>query len=116
MDEMNKMNEVTTEETSMEMTPVETNNEVNNAEEKNSGIDSWVGVGVAVAALAIGGIVAGVKKHKANKKTDAESEGEKKPKAKKHFKLQSPVKIVEDKTEEVQDVEYHDVVDETEED
>ena len=40
MDEMNNMNEVTTEETSNEMTPVVTeNNEVKT--EENSGINTW---------------------------------------------------------------------------
>ena len=59
MDEMNNMNEVTTEETSNEMTPVVTeNNEVKTAE--NSGINTWAGIAAAVGVLTIGAIGAGI--------------------------------------------------------
>lgn len=97
MDEMNNMNEVTTEETSNEVTPVvETNNEVNNAQAEGSGINTWAGVGVAVATLTVGAIVAGVVKHKA-KKAEAKVEKEQKPKkAKKHIKIRKPWEVVED--------------------
>lgn len=99
MDEMNNMNEVTTEETSNEMTPVVTeNNEVKT--EANSGINTWAGVAAAVGVLTIG---AGIAKHKAKAKTEPKVEKEKKPK--KHFKFQCPVKIVKDEPEENKDVE-----------
>lgn len=59
MDEMNNMNEVTTEETSNEMTPVVTeNNEVKT--EENSGINTWAGIAAAVGVLTIGAIGAGM--------------------------------------------------------
>lgn len=113
MDEMNNMNEVTTEETSNEVTPVvETNHEVQNAQAEGSGINTWAGVGVAVATLTVGAIVAGVAKHKA-KKAEAKGEKEQKPKkAKKHIKIRKPWEVVEDKTEAT-DVEYKDVVEDT---
>lgn len=101
MDEMNNMNEVAIEETSNEVTPVAENNEVH--EEVNSGINTWAGVGVAVAALTIGAAVAAVAKHKAKK-------AENKPK--KHVKFRKPWEVVEDKTEAT-DVEYKDVVENT---
>ena len=101
MDEMNNMNEVTTEETSNEMTPVVTeNNEVKT--EENSGINTWVGVAAAVGVLTIGAIGARIAKHKAKAKTEPKVEKEKKPK--KHFKFQCPVKIVKDEPEETKDV------------
>lgn len=109
MDEMNNMNEVTTEETSNEMTPVVTeSNEVKT--ENNSGINTWAGVAAAVGVLTIGAIGAGIAKHKA--KTEPKVEKEKKPK--KHFKFQCPVKIVKDEPEAIEDVE-HKEVEETEE-
>ena len=102
MDEMNNMNEVTTEETSNEVTPVVTeNNEVKT--EENSGINTWAGVAAAVGVLTIGAIGAGIAKHKAKAKTEPKVEKEKKPK--KHFKFQCPVKIVKDEPEENKDVE-----------
>ena len=111
MDEMNNMNEVTTEETSNEMTPVVTeNNEVKT--EENSGINTWAGIAAAVGVLTIGAIGAGIAKHKAKAKTEPKVEKEKKPK--KHFKFQCPVKIVKDEPEEIEDVECKDV-EETEE-
>lgn len=101
MDEMNNMNEVTTEETSNEMTPVVTeNNEVKT--EENSGINTWAGVAAAVGVLTIGAIGAGIAKHKAKAKTEPKVEKEKK--LKKHFKFQCPVKIVKDEPEETKDV------------
>ena len=110
MDEMNNMNEVTTEETSNEVTPVVAeNNEVH--EEVNSGINTWAGVGVAVVTLTIGAAVAAVAKHKA-KKAENKAEKEQKPKkAKKHIKPRLPWEFVED--EPVKDVEYKDVVEDT---
>ena len=111
MDEMNNMNEVTTEETSNEMTPVVTeNNEVKT--ENSSGINTWAGVAAAVGVLTIGAIGAGIAKHKAKAKNENKVEKEKKPK--KHFKLQCPVKIVEDEPEEIEDVDFNEV-EETEE-
>lgn len=111
MDEMNNMNEVTTEETSNEMTPVVTeNNEVKT--ENNSGINAWDGVVAAVGVAAIGAIGVAIAKHKAKAKTEPKVEKEKKPK--KHFKFQCPVKIVKDEPEAIEDVE-HKEVEETEE-
>lgn len=111
MEEMTMMNEVTTEETSMEMTPVvETNTEVK-AEAENSGINTWAGVGIAVAALAIGGIVAGVKKHNA-RKAENKVEAEKKPK--KHIKFRKPWEITEEESEMIE-TDYKDVEDTEEE-
>lgn len=112
MDEMNNMNEVATEETSNEMTPVVTeNNEVKKTEE-NSGINTWAGVAAAVGVLTIGAIGAGIAKRKAKAKTEPKVEKEKKPK--KHFKFQCPVKIVKDEPEEIENVECKEV-EETEE-
>lgn len=100
MDEMNNMNEVTTEETSNEVTPVVTeNNEVKT--EENSGINTWAGVAAAVGVLTIGAIGAGIAKHKAKAKAEPKVEKEKKPK--KHFKFQCPVKVVTDEPEETDD-------------
>lgn len=111
MDEMNNMNEVTTEETSNEMTPVVTeNNEVKT--EANSGINTWAGVAAAVGVAAIGAIGVAIAKRKAKAKTEPKVEKEKKPK--KHIKLQCPVKIVKDEPEEIDDVEFKEV-EETEE-
>lgn len=110
MDEMNNMNEVTTEETSNEETPVVTENNEVKTEDKNSGINTWAGVAAAVGVLTIGAISAGIAKHKA--KNENKVEKEKKPK--KHFKLQCPVKIVEDEPEEIEDVDFN-KVEETEE-
>lgn len=107
MDEMNNMNEVATEETSNEMTPVVTeNNEVKKTEE-NSGINTWAGVAAAVGVLTIGAIGAGIAKRKAKAKTEPKVEKEKKPK--KHFKFQCPVKIVKDEPEEIENVECKEV-------
>ena len=106
MDEMNNMNEVTTEETSNEMTPVVTeNNEVKT--ENNSGINTWAGVAAAVGVLTIGAIGAGIAKHKA--KAKAEPKVEKENKTKKHFKFQCPVKIVKDEPEAIEDVDFKEV-------
>ncbi len=106
MDEMNNMNEVTTEETSNEMTPVVTeNNEVKT--ENNSGINTWAGVAAAVGVLTIGAMATGIAKHMAKAKTEPEVEKEKKPK--KHFKFQCPVKIVKDEPEAIDDVEFKEV-------
>lgn len=113
MDEMNNMNEVTTEETSNEVTPVVTENNEVKTEEKNSGINTWAGVAAAVGVLTIGAIGASIAKHKAKAKTEPKAEKEKKPK--KHFKLQCPVKIVKDEPEEIEDADYKEV-EETEED
>lgn len=112
MDEMNNMNEVTTEETSNEMTPVVTENNEVKTEEKNSGINTWARVAAAVGVLTIGAIGAGIAKHKAKAKTEPKVEKEKKPK--KHFKFQCPVKIVKDEPEEIDDDEFKEV-EETEE-
>lgn len=106
MDEMNNMNEVTTEETSNEMTPVVTeNNEVKT--ENNSGINTWAGVAAAVGVLTIGAIGAGIAKRKAKAKTEPKVEKEKKPK--KHFKFQCPEKIVKDEPEAIEDVDFKEV-------
>lgn len=110
MEEMNMMNEVTVEETSNEMTPVEMEIEVQ-TEENNSGINTWAGVGVAVAALAIGGIVAVAKKHNA-RKTENKVETEKKPK--KHIKFRKPWEITEEESEVVE-AEFNEVEDTEEE-
>lgn len=112
MDEMNNMNEVTTEETSNEMAPVVTENNEVKPEENNSGINTWAGVAAAVGVLTIGAIGAGIAKHKAKAKAEPKVEKEKKPK--KHFKFQCPVKIVKDEPEEIEDVECKEV-EETEE-
>lgn len=109
MEEMNMMNEVTTEETSMEMTPVvETNTEVK-AEAENSGINPWVGMGVA--ALIVGGVVAGVKEYNA-RKAEKKVEAEKKPK--KHVKFRWPWEITEEESEVIE-TDYKDVEDTEEE-
>lgn len=112
MDEMNNMNEVTTEETSNEMAPVVTENNEVKPEENNSGINTWAGVAAAVGVLTIGAIGAGIAKHKAKAKTEPKVEKEKKPK--KHFKFQCPVKIVKDEPEAIEDVDFKEV-EETEE-
>ncbi len=110
MDEMNNMNEVTTEETSNEMTPVVTeNNEVKT--ENNSGINTWAGVAAAVGVLTIGAIGAGIAKHKAKAKAEPKVEKEKKPK--KHFKLRKPWEITEDEPDVI-DAEFNDVTEEPE--
>lgn len=111
MDEMNNMNEVITEETSNEMTPVVTeNNEVKT--EANSGINTWAGVAAAVGVLTIGAIGAGIAKHKAKAKAEPKDEKEKKPK--KHFKFRKPWVVVEDEPEEIEEAEFKEV-EETEE-
>lgn len=112
MDEMNNMNEVTTEETSNEMAPVVTENNEVKPEENNSGINTWAGVAAAVGVLTIGAIGAGIAKHKAKAKTEPKVEKEKKPK--KHFEFQCPVKIVKDEPEAIEDVDFKEV-EETEE-
>ena len=112
MDEMNNMNEVTTEETSNEETPVVTENNEVKTEEKNSGINTGVSVAAAVGMLMIGAIGAAITMHKAKAKTESKVEKEKKPK--KHFKFQCPVKIVKDEPEEIEDVDFNEV-EETEE-
>lgn len=112
MDEMNNMNEVTTEETSNEMAPVVTENNEVKPEENNSGINTWAGVAAAVGVLTIGAMATGIAKHMAKAKTEPKVEKEKKPK--KHFKFQCPVKIVKDEPEEIEDVECKEV-EETEE-
>ena len=112
MDEMNNMNEVTTEEIPNEETPVVTENNEVKTEDKNSGINTWAGVAAAVGVLTIGAIGAGIAKHKAKAKNENKVEKEKKPK--KHFKLQCPVKIVKDEPEEIEDVDFNEV-EETEE-
>lgn len=110
MDEMNNMNEVTTEETSNEMTPVVAeNNEVKT--ENNSGINTWAGVAAAVGVLTIGAIGAGIAKHKAKAKAEPKVEKEKKPK--KHFKLRKPWEITEDEPDVI-DAEFNDVTEEPE--
>lgn len=109
---MDEMNEVTTEETSNEVTPVVTENNEVKTEDKNSGINTWAGVAAAVGVLTIGAIGAGIAKHKA--KAKAEPKVEKEKKLKKHFKFQCPVKIVKDEPEEIEDVDFNGV-EETEE-
>ena len=90
MDEMNNMNEVTTEETSNEVTPVVAeNNEVHT--EANSGIDTWAGVGIAGAIAVAGLIGAGIAKYRAKK---AENKGEQEKKPKKHVKFRLPWEVV----------------------
>lgn len=112
MDEMNNMNEVTTEETSNEETPVVTENNEVKTEDKNSGINTWEGVVAAVGVAAIGAIGVAIAKYKAKAKNENKVEKEKK--LKKHFKFQCPVKIVEDEPEEIEDVDFNEV-EETEE-
>lgn len=112
MDEMNNMNEVTTEEISNEKTPVVTENNEVKTEDKNSDINTWEGVVAAVGVAAIGAIGVAIAKYKAKAKNENKVEKEKKPK--KHFKLQCPVKIVEDEPEEIEDVDFNEV-EETEE-
>lgn len=112
MDEMNNMNEVTTEETSNEMAPVVTENNEVKTEENNSGINTWAGVAAAVGVLTIGAIGAGIAKHKAKAKAEPKVEKEQKPK--KHFEFQCPVKIVKDEPEAIEDVDFKEV-EETEE-
>lgn len=107
MDEMNNMNEVTTEETSNEMAPVVTENNEVKTEENNSGNNSWAGVAAAVGVAVIGAIGVAIAKYKAKAKTEPKVEKEKKPK--KHFKFQCPVKIVKDESEEIDDVEFKEV-------
>lgn len=107
MDEMNNMNEVTTEETSKEVAPVETNNEVN--AEANSDFNSWIGVGVAAVVLVAGGIAAAKAKHKGKAQTE---KGEKTKKPKTHFKWQLPLVRVKDEPDVINDVEHKDVSDE----
>lgn len=110
MDEMNNMNEVTTEETSNEMAPVVTeNNEVKT--ENNSGINTWAGVAAAVGVLTIGAIGAGIAKRKAKAKTEPKVEKEKKPK--KHFHFRKPWEITEDEPDVI-DAEFNDVTEEPE--
>ena len=109
---MDEMNEVTTEETSNEVTPVVTENNEVKTEDKNPGINTWAGVAAAVGVLTIGAIGAGIAKHKA--KAKAEPKVEKEKKLKKHFKFQCPVKIVKDEPEEIEDVDFNGV-EETEE-
>ena len=104
MDEMNNMNEVTTEETSNEVTPVVTENNEVQAEVDNP-------LFVLGGAAVVGGVVWAANKLK-NRKGEKKVEKEKKPK--KHFKFQSPVKIVKDEPEEIEDVDYKEV-EETEE-
>lgn len=111
MDEMNNMNEVTTEETSNEMAPVVTENNEVKTEENNSGINTWAGVAAAVGVLTIGAIGAGIAKHKAKAKAETKDEKEKKPK--KHFKFRKPWEVVEDK-QDVIDAEFNEVVEEPE--
>lgn len=108
MDEMNNMNEVTTEETSSEVTPVVIENNEVQAEVENSGINPLFVLG---GAAVVGGVVWAANKLK-NRKGEKKVEKEKKPK--KHFKFQSPVKIVKDEPEEIEDVDYKEV-EETEE-
>lgn len=106
MEEMTTMMEVTTEETMEEMVPVvETNNEVY-PEENNSGMNPLVGMGVALGALAIGGIVAGVKKHKA-RKAEPKVDVEKKPK--KHIKFRTPWEVTEEEAEVTENEESNEV-------
>lgn len=112
MDEMNNMNEVTTEETSNEMTPVVTENNEVKPEENNSGINTWAGVAAAVGVLAIGAIGAGIAKHKAKAKTEPKVEKEKKPK--KHIEFCKPWRVVKDEPDVI-DAEFNDVTEEPEE-
>lgn len=105
MEEMTTMMEVTTEETTNEMVPVvETNNEV--YPEENSGMHPLVGVGVALGALAIGGIVAGGKKHKA-RKAEPKVDVEKKPK--KYIKFRMPWEVIEEEPEVTENEESNEV-------
>ena len=110
MDEMNNMNEVTTEETSNEVTPVVTENNEGQAEVANSGINPFFVLG---GAAFVGGVVWAANKLK-NRKGEKKVEKEKKPKSKWHIGIQSPVKIVKDEPEEIEDVDYKEV-EETEE-
>ncbi len=113
MDEMNNMNEVTTEETSNEMAPVVTENNEVKTEENNSGINTWAGVAAAVGVLTIGAIGAGIAKHKAKTKTEPKVEKENKPK--KHFHLRKPWEFTEDEPDVIEG-EFDDVTEESEKD
>ena len=75
MDEMNNMNEVTTEETSNEVTPVVTENNEVQAEVENSGINPLFVLG---GAAVVGGVVWAANKLK-NRKGEKKVEKEKKP-------------------------------------
>ena len=111
MDEMNNMNEVTTEETSNEETPVVTeNNEVKTEEKFHA---NPILLGLAGAGLVVGGATYVVKKLLDGKGEKKEKKGKKEKKPKKHFKLQCPVKIVKDEPEEIEDDDFE--VEETEE-
>lgn len=111
MDEMNNMNEVTTEETSNEMAPVVTENNEVKTEENNSGNNSWAGVAAAVGVAAIGAIGVAIAKYKAKAKTEPKVEKEKKPK--KHFHFRKPWEITEDEPGVI-DAEFNDVTEEPE--
>ena len=111
MDEMNKMNEVTTEETSNEMAPVVTESNEVKTEEKISGINSLAGVAAAVGVLTIGAMATGIAKHMAKAKNENKVEKEKKPK--KHIKLRKPWEITEDEPDVI-DAEFNDVTEEPE--
>ena len=111
MDEMNNMNEVTTEETSNEMAPVVMENNEVKPEENNSGINTWAGVAAAVGVLTIGAMATGIAKHMAKAKTEPKVEKEKKPK--KHFHLRKSWEITEDEPDVI-DAEFNDVTEEPE--
>lgn len=107
MDEMNNMNEVTTEETSNEVTPVVTENNEVQAEVENSGINPLFVLG---GAAVVGGVVWVANKLK-NCKGEKKVEKEKKPK--KHIEFCKPWRVVKDEPE-VPDAEFKEV-EETEE-
>ena len=113
MDEMNNMNEVTTEETSNEVTPVVAENNEAQEEPKNFGVK------LPTKGLVVAGVVAGAvlliknrydahKKHKAEKEENAEGKGKVWG-----IELRSPIVIKKKDKQEVKDVEYKDVVENT---
>lgn len=112
MDEMNNMNEVTTEETSNEVTPVVTeNNEVKTEEKFHA--NPFV-LGLAGAGLVVGGVAYAAKKLRDGKGEKKEKKGKKEKKPKKHVEFCKPWRVVEDEPEEIEDVDFNEV-EETEE-
>ena len=109
MDEMNNMNEVTTEEETPieELTPVvETKPEVH-AEEENSGDNFWglvIKGGAVAGALGLGALVAHCFLPLPKKEKQ-----EKKPKAKVCIKVQPPLVFVRNEPEEIKDVDFNEI-------
>lgn len=111
MDEMN-MNEVTTEETSNEETPVVTENNKVKMEDKFHG--NPILLGLAGAGLVVCGVAYAGKKLLDGKGEKKEKKGKKEKKPKKHVEFCKPWRVVEDEPEEIEDVDFNEV-EETEE-